>query len=72
MATDRPQGDPVRCRMNTKHIRLGKANEMSSLDKITPILLMTAVEFEPTTSHSLCGGTTSRLTHCFNHSPTED
>ena len=67
MATKRPQGDLVGWRRNTKHFRLGKTLEISSLDTIKTTLLMPAVGFEPTTSQSLSGDS-----HRLNHSATEN
>ena len=55
-----------------KYFRLGKIIEISYLDKKSPIQLMLAVGFEPTTSPSPSGGVTPGLPHRLNHSATED
>ena len=54
MATNRPQGDLLGWRINTKHFQFGIATDTSSLYK-NPILLMQAVGFEPTSSQPLIG-----------------
>ena len=61
MATNRPQGGLVGWRINMKHFQLEKTIEISFLEK-NPILLMSAVRFEPTTSQLLSGIATPRLT----------
>ena len=74
MATNKPQGNLVGWRINMKHFQRG--NPLKFLPWIKKKNCSThvgcaAVGFEPTTSQSLSGGVTPRLTHYLNHSATE-
>ena len=71
MATNRPQGDLVGWRINTKRFRLKKTIEMSSLDK-NPILLLPAWYSNQWPPSRSVVAFAPRLVHRLSHSATEN